>query len=223
MTAHSVNEMTDKLYPLFFNIQGQKVLIVGAGPVAGRKAKVLLDYGAKVSIVAPEAGNRVQELADQGLVKYTPRPFEPGDIDGAKLVFAATGFGQVNDEVASLSRKAGIPINIADGPAESDFHVPSVVDRSPLQIAISTGGAAPALARELRCELERRYPETLSGYVTLLGELRRGVQRSHPALVRDVSEALSVSKARTLWLDGDTDGARQALEEELRTILREGI
>src|SRR5438874_1778652 len=137
-------------YPVFLDLQDRPVLVVGAGKVALRKTKGLLDAGARVTVVAPEA------LPDfDGLpLRLVRRRFRPSDLNGAILVFAATNDRRVNHRIRLAARSRGIPANIADSAAECDFIVPARVQRGDVQIAISTGGKSPRISAELRQKLE---------------------------------------------------------------------
>ncbi len=137
-------------YPVFLDLRGKKVLVVGAGKVALRKVRGLIEAGARVSVVAPE----VQPAFDTLPVKIVRRRFRRSDVRGQALVFAATNDRRVNHAVAETAKGAGILANIADAPEECDFIVPARARRGPLQIAVSTGARSPRLAAELRRRIE---------------------------------------------------------------------
>jgi siroheme synthase-like protein len=138
-------------YPVFLDLAGRSVLVVGAGPVALRKTRGLLEAGARVTVVAPEWLPEFEPLA----VRLEQRRFRISDLDGAFLVFAATNDRRVNRRIGDGAKRRGIPVNVADRAAECDFIVPARVRRGRLQAAVSTGGANPRLAARLRRELER--------------------------------------------------------------------
>jgi precorrin-2 dehydrogenase len=134
-------------YPAFLRLDGVPVLVVGAGPVAARKVAGLAAAGASVRIVAPELAsdldrNQVDELHQ--------RPYEPGDLDGVRLVVTATGHADVDARVAADATAAGIWVNAADQPPDCTFILPAIARNGPLTIAVSTDGTSPALARRLR-------------------------------------------------------------------------
>jgi precorrin-2 dehydrogenase / sirohydrochlorin ferrochelatase len=137
-------------YPIFLELAGKPVLVVGAGRVALRKVKGLLEAGARVTVVAPRALAEFAELA----IARRRRAFRPADLDGASLVFAATNKRSVNRAVARRAKTLGIPVNVADARAECDFIVPARIARGNLQIAVSTGGRSPRIAAALRRKIE---------------------------------------------------------------------
>ena len=137
-------------YPIFLDLTNRRVVVIGGGKVALRKARGLVEAGARVTVVAPRFDSGFDGLP----IERSERPFEDRDIDQAALVFAATGDREVNRRAGEIARAAGIPANIADAPGECGFIVPSRIRRDNLQIAISTSGEDPALAAELRRKLE---------------------------------------------------------------------
>jgi len=144
-------------YPIFMNLQQQDCLVVGAGPVALRKIRLMLSAGAKITVVSPEMCEEMQtEFGDK--VTYYARKFEETDIHGYRLITAATNFPDVNELVSSLAQANNIPVNVVDQPELCSFITPSIIDRSPVLVAISTGGGAPVLARNLRTKLEAFIP-----------------------------------------------------------------
>ena len=143
-------------YPIFLDLRHQPILVVGAGKVALRKARGLLEAGARVTVVAPEWEREFDSLP----VRMVARRFRASDVAGAALVFAATDDRRTNHRVGIAARGKGIFANIADSAAECDFVVPARVIHGNLQIAVSTGGENPRLAAELRKRLEKmlRFP-----------------------------------------------------------------
>jgi uroporphyrin-III C-methyltransferase/precorrin-2 dehydrogenase/sirohydrochlorin ferrochelatase len=141
--------------------------VVGGGATAARKVGSLLRAGASVSVIAPELSEPLTRRAAAGEISYQARRFEPGDIEDNRLVVAATDDRHVNRQIGALAREQGIPVNVVDDPDACTFLLPSIVDRSPVIVAISTGKASPVLARLLRTRLESVIP---AGYGRL-GEL----------------------------------------------------
>ena len=139
-----------RYYPISLDIRGKPVLVAGAGKVALRKTCALLDAGALVTVVAPEADPAFAALP----VRWHSRPWEPSDIPGHLLVFAATDQREVNAHIAAEAKRLGIPANVADAPGECDFLVPARIDLVDAQIAISTEGRNPRRAVALRREIE---------------------------------------------------------------------
>jgi siroheme synthase-like protein len=137
-------------YPVFLDLQDRLVLVVGAGKVALRKTKGLLDAGARVSVVAPESLPEFDHLP----LRLVRRRFRPADLDGVLLVFAATDDRRVNHRIRLAAQSRGVLANIADSAADCDFIVPARVQRGDVQIAISTGGKSPRVSAELRRKLD---------------------------------------------------------------------
>jgi precorrin-2 dehydrogenase/sirohydrochlorin ferrochelatase len=161
-------------YPIFLDLVDKPVLVVGAGAVAERKVRALLPYGARVAVVAPEATAGIRALAADAsvLVSWQQRAFEPEDCQGVRLVFCATSSEEVNRAVYAAAQACGAWANVVDVPPLCDFYVPSLVSRGPLQVAVSTSGASPTVAKQVRRDLEQRYDESWSAYLELLGEVR---------------------------------------------------
>ena len=168
----SANAMTDPLYPLFANLRGRLVLVVGGGGVALRKIAALRCAGARVRVGAPELSAPVRALAEASAIEYFPGEFREDWLDGIWLAIAATDDHAVNQQVAAAGEKRRLFVNVVDDAELSSYQVPSVVRRGPLQIAISSAGAAPILARHLREKLEIQFDESLGTLTRLLAHHR---------------------------------------------------
>lgn len=153
-------------------------LIVGGGEVAARKLVWLQRAGAKVTLVAPE---RCEALTGRDDFRYLEAVFEPAHLEGQRLVIAATNRLAVNTAVAEACRARGIPVNVVDTPSLCSFIVPAVIDRSPLTISISTGGAAPVLATRLRAQIEALVPADSGALTAFMGAQRAAVKARHPS------------------------------------------
>jgi siroheme synthase-like protein len=158
---------------MFFKLEGRRCVVVGAGTIALQKLGSLLDSGADVRIVAPQASAAIQELARSGHVRWTQAEFVPAHLDGALLVIAATGDAEVNEQVFRAARERGALCNSVDDPGHCDFFYPAVVRRGDLQIAISTAGKSPALAQRIRRELEEQFDSSYAGWLEWLGLVRQ--------------------------------------------------
>src|SRR4029079_11307501 len=143
-----------RYFPLFLDLAGKPVLLVGGGEVAARKYSLLAEAGAVVTVVAPVLGAELAEALKNGALTHRAREFAPPDIEGAWLVVAATNDRAVNAAVAAAANAARIPCNVVDDRELSSFIMPAIIDRSPVQIAVSTGGMSPVLARLIRERLE---------------------------------------------------------------------
>jgi precorrin-2 dehydrogenase / sirohydrochlorin ferrochelatase len=143
-----------KYYPISLNLKGRRVLVVGAGDVALQKLGRLLACQARVHVVAPAAIPKIQKLARDARIRWSRRAYKAVDLKGASLVIAATDDSALQKTIAAAARVRKIWVNVVDVPPLCDFIAPAVVTRGDIQIAISTGGAAPALAKHLRRKLE---------------------------------------------------------------------
>jgi precorrin-2 dehydrogenase/sirohydrochlorin ferrochelatase len=159
-------------YPIFVEMQGRAVLLVGGGRVALEKIGKLVEAGARVTVIAPTLGDEVRTFVENGQAVWKQRPFATGDAAGFDMVMVATDDGAVNRTVANEARAAGIWVNAADDLANCDFILPSLAARGQIAIAVSTGGTSPALARWLR----GRMKEFLSEEVERLGDLLADVR-----------------------------------------------
>jgi len=168
------------LLPIFVNVAGQPCLVVGGGPVAARKLRTLRRGGAAVTLVAPELDRRLAGELESLEVTYLARTFQDHDIDGMILVVAATDSQTLNAHIATLARARGIQVNVVNQPQRGSFMFPSVIDRDPVTIAISTGGRSPALARWLRDHLATMIPDRFGDLARLMGRYRDAVKRQFP-------------------------------------------
>lgn len=166
------------LYPILLNLKDRRVVIVGGGEVALRKLKDLLDAGARIALVAPEIHEEIQKLAEANKqsISLLKREYRRGDLDGAALAFGATNSTGVNAAVFAEARERGVFINAADDPPNCSFYLPSWSRRGDFILAVSTSGASPALAAQLRRELERHVPADIADMLDALRESRRLLQ-----------------------------------------------
>jgi len=164
---------TMNLFPIFLKLAGRRCLVVGAGQVGEAKIEGLLRAGAEVRVVAPRATHMVRGWAGNGKIRWEARRFRPADLNGVFLVVAATSSPELHEEIFQLARRRGVLCNIVDDTARCDFYYPAVVRRGQLQIAISTGGRSPALAQQLKKELEKRFGPECEQWVEQLGEVRQ--------------------------------------------------
>ncbi|MGU5846972.1 siroheme synthase CysG [Aeromonas hydrophila] len=162
--------------PIFCRLDNKPVLLVGGGEVAERKARLLLDAGAQLTVVAPELDPELAELAANGSIEWLAGEFAPAQLTGKWLVVAATDRREVNALVYQSANQARIFANVVDDPKRSSFIMPSIIDRSPLMVAISSGGKAPVLARLLREKLEAMLPQHLGAVAAFAGSLRERVK-----------------------------------------------
>lgn len=177
--------------PAFVRMEGALAICVGAGRCAERKVRTLLSYGAQVVAIAPEATAGMRGLAQQGAITWLPRSYQQGDLGNGycgtdanglpvRMVLCATSDSQLNAQVAKDAHRLGLLANVVDDPQSCDVELPSTLRRGDFQVAVSTGGTAPGLAREVRRGLESSFPEWFGDYVRLVGQVRALVQERIP-------------------------------------------
>jgi uroporphyrin-III C-methyltransferase/precorrin-2 dehydrogenase/sirohydrochlorin ferrochelatase len=162
--------------PVFLKLAGQKCLVVGGGEVAARKVGTLLRSGGRVTVLSPELGDGLAGLAAEGRIDHLPKTFEPSDLADFRLAVSATDRREVNEAVAGAARQRGIPVNVVDCPELCSFIFPAIIDRSPIVIAVSTGGASPILARQVRARLEGALPAAYGKLAGLAEKFRQRVK-----------------------------------------------
>lgn len=164
------------LFPLFLKLDSRPCLVVGAGPIAEGKIEGLLETGAKIRVVAPEATEKVRDWSQSKKIDWHQRPFQPSDLDNMFLVVASTNSTQLHEQILAEAQKRQVLCNIVDVPHLCDFYYPAVVRRGPLQIAISTSGQSPALAQRLRKDLEIQFGPEYEQWLAHLGQARDALQ-----------------------------------------------
>jgi siroheme synthase-like protein len=189
-------------YPVFLEMKDRPCVVVGGGGVAERKVEGLLAAGARVTVVSPELTAALAALKEEGRLQHVARPYREGDLEGYEVAVVATDDGSVNADVAREGRQRSVWVNAVDDPPNCDFILPSVVRRGDVVIAVSTGGASPALARRLREELEAFLEEESASLAGLLQDVRQEL-RARGAVV-------------------DTETWQRAIDGRLRALLAQG-
>ena len=212
--------------PVLLDIRAQPCLVVGGGEVAARKAALLLRSGGSVTVVAPVLHAAFAESLAAGKITHRRAAFSAEDVADYAVIIAATDDDEVNRKVAAAARARRIPVNVADQPALCTFILPSIIDRSPVIVAVSTGGASPVLARLLRARLETMIPASYGRLATLVGSFRAQVQaRFKPAERRRFWERVLQGPIAELIFSGRDQDAREALQQAMegaRLTLRGG-
>lgn len=208
-----------RFFPVFLNLKGRRCLVVGGGEVAANKLQSLLEAEAEATLVAPEATAEIAVLEEQGRISRQAREFIPEDLAGCALVIAATDDEQTNRRVAEAATARNIPVNVVDNPQLCGFIMPSVIDRGPVQVAVSTGGAAPVLARLLRARLETLIPAAYGRLATLLRDFRERVKARIPQIRerRRFWEDIAQGPVAEMVFAGQDEAAARALEQALET------
>ncbi|MCS5591366.1 MAG: siroheme synthase CysG [Gammaproteobacteria bacterium] len=203
--------------PIFFKISQKQCLVVGGGDIALRKINLLLKSGATTECIAPSFCQALLEFSDNDSLTLVEKSFEQGDIKQQSLVISATDDEALNAEVSRLAHAANIPVNVVDAPDLSSFIMPSIVDRSPLVIAISSGGKAPVLARIVRAKLETMIPSAYGMLADIAGEYRQKVKNKF-SNIKDRrifwESTLSGNVAEKVFT-GRVDEAKADLEQQL--------
>ena len=166
--------------PLFHKLQGGRVLVVGGGEIALRKARLLADAGAALRVVAPDVDGQLAALAREGGGEVLVRGYQAADLVGCRLVIAATDDPGLNAQVSADAQALSLPVNVVDAPALCTVIFPAIVDRSPLVIAVSSGGDAPVLARLIRAKLEAWIPSAYGELAGLAARFRHKVKTLYP-------------------------------------------
>ena len=203
--------------PIFMKLAGRPALVVGGGGVAARKGGLLRRAGAEITVVAPELCEELAQLAQEEGIRFLRREFQDGDVSDVALIIAATDDRSVNQKVYDLAQDRHIPVNVVDSPDQCSFIMPSIIDRSPVQIAVSTGGSSPVLARLLRAKLESFVPAAYGRLAALVDEYRQRVKDRFPDpdQRRYFWEAVLQGRIAELLFAGREDEARGALEEAI--------
>ena len=213
------------LLPIFLNIKKQKCVVVGGGEVAFRKASLLLRAGANLTIITVSVEEQLRQLCSQHDATVIEKAFEKSDLEGSTLVVAATDDTQVNERVSVAATSLSIPVNVVDQPHLCSFIMPSIVDRSPIVIAISSGGSSPVLTRKLKELNETMIPGRIDKLAELLGSYRGRVK----AGIEDFSgrlrfwESVLDSEIPELVYSGQDDKAREALDARLAEPICERV
>ncbi len=203
------------MYPLFVKLDNERVVVVGAGKVATRKIATLLCYSSQVCVVAPEATDEVCQWAKKSEIEYYERCFEESDLDNALLVIAATSDTNVNTAIYKAAKARSMLVNIVDVPHLCNCFIPSIMQRGKLQIAVSTSGASPTLAKQIRQKLEQEYPSWWSDYIELMAEVRLMVKKRLPESIEvrsKIFESLTVPAIRKGFEEGHPLNAEEVYE-----------
>lgn len=203
--------------PVFLKLKGRPCAVIGGGEVALRKTTMLRKAGAEVSVISPELCEPLAELKRRGHIQYVESVFSESHLEGMSLVIAATDDEAVNTAVAEAAKRLNIPVNVVDAPELCSFIMPSIVDRSPIVIAISSGGVAPVLARLVRAKIETMIPASYGRLAALAADFRERVkQRFATTQQRRIFwEEVFQGPIAEQVMSGREDVARRALEVAL--------
>ncbi|MBC8200005.1 MAG: bifunctional precorrin-2 dehydrogenase/sirohydrochlorin ferrochelatase [Desulfobacteraceae bacterium] len=181
-----------RYYPVNLDVLNRKCLVVGGGSVGTRKVITLLDCGAKVTLVSPDATKKLLELAGNGSITWEKRSYLVSDLDTMFLVIGATNDEELNRQISTDAEKINLLCNIADRPDVCNFILPSIVNRGDLVISISTSGKSPAFAKTLRKELEKQFGVEYAEFLRLMGAIRKKLlsEKHEPGAHKHIFERL---------------------------------
>jgi len=168
---------TMEYYPVFMNVTARRCVVVGGGEVAARKVESLVEAGADVTVVSPEAVDAIAVLTGAGRIQWLRRPYRTGDLRGAFLAYAATDDDELHAAIAADAKDAAVLLNVVDRPQWCDFIVPSIARRGDLVVAVSTSGRSPAMARRIRQDIESMLTAEYEAAIALFDRLRRHLVR----------------------------------------------
>ena len=204
-------------YPIFIELEGKTVLVVGGGNVAQRKTETLLKFGASIRIVSRELTQKLKKLVESKEIRHIGEEFKDEHLNGALLVIAATDDKLLNQKISESARVKNLLINAVDQPSDCNFIVPSIINRGDLLIAISTSGKSPALAKRIRKDLEGQFGSEYEVFLTLMGRLRTEIlslglsQKENSRIFNEIVESdILKSMAQDDW---------EGVESALRCIL----
>jgi precorrin-2 dehydrogenase len=204
-----------KYFPVYVELRERPCVIIGGGAVAERKALSLLEAGADVTIVSPTLTPKLHDLSESGKITHRQKDYDEKDLSGEFLVVAATDSPEVNTRVARECKKRHVLVNVTVPPEESNFIVPSVVERGDLLIAISTSGASPTLSKKIRRELEEKYGPEYDLYLKKLSTIRKRIITEVPDAARrkQVFQLIVDSDVLDLLRQGKTHEAEHRMME----------
>lgn len=206
-----------RYFPIFLDVDNRDVLVVGGGEKALQKLRLLAKTTARLRLLAEEVSEGIVELDSEHPLTIVRRSFVETDVEGAAMVFAASDDPALDLAVAAAARKRGLPVNVVDGPADSNFIMPAIVDRDPVVVAIGTEGAAPILAREIKARIESWLPAQFGRVARTAQTLRQRIQETiaDPTVRRRTWEALLQGKWRELVLADDASAADHEFSRQL--------
>ncbi len=206
-------------YPVFLNIKGKKCVVVGGGQVALRKVRALLEHRANVEVISPDLCPELIKLAEDEQIRVSRRWYQAGDLQKAFVTIAATDDSDINLKIAAEARSKAVLINVVDDAENSDFILPSYMRRGDVAIAVSTGGASPALARKIRTRLEKDFGDEYASLAVLINEVRSEIKRQGIEVDGDAwQEALELDLLSDLVRMGNKEKAREVLLHNLKRL-----
>lgn len=203
-------------FPLFLQLEGRPVIVLGGGAVAERKVGGLLQAGAQVTVVAPQLTKNLAAWAGARRIKHRRRRYRPGDLTGFILAFAATDDESTNAQIAQEAEEHNLLVNVADRPQLCSFILPSVLSRGDLVVAVSTSGKSPALAKKIREDLEAYFGPEYEEYLQLIARVRKRALAEIPDESRRQNLFQTLFESDLLkWLQEGEQGKAQNFIEQV--------
>lgn len=202
-------------YPVFLNLAGKRCVIIGGGTIAQGKIGGLLQAGCEIIVISPDATPGIRQAAQRGDITWLERTYQPGDLEGAFIGVAATNVWHVNREIYEEAERLGVLLNVVDDPDLCSFIAPSIVKREPVTLAISTGGASPALARKLRETLANAEALEWADLADVLAQARRAVKEKRAVIDPERWQCCITRDLLNMVQDGRTDEALEILLSQL--------
>lgn len=203
-------------FPAFVKVANRKVVVIGGGEAAAGKLRLLCRTEARITVIASNLCADIRQMRDTGLITHEGRPFTPGMLDGAVMVFDGGGDDLVTQEVEVAAKARNIPVNVVDQTDRCDFITPAILDRAPVMVAICTGGSAPALARILRQRLEAAIPTSIGS----LAAIARNTREMVSCLLPDGRRR---NQFWTYFFNGNRDGLQFSGAQEPRWAVMDAI
>ena len=169
-------------YPVYLNLAGKRCVILGGGTIAQGKLAALRDAGASITVISPQSTDGIKRAAQRGHITLLEREYRPGDLEGAFIAVAATNVWHVNRQIYEEAEERGVLLNVVDDPDQCTFIAPSIVRRDPITLAISTGGASPALARKMRETLTEARVLQWADLANVLAQARRVIKEKRTVI-----------------------------------------
>ena len=204
-----------RYYPVFLDIAGKPVVVIGGGNIAHVKVVGLLKAGAEVTVVSPELNDEMAALSAQGRFRHFERDYEPGDLEGYTLAFVATDDRSVNSTVADEGKARKVWVNAVDDPPYCDFIMPGIAQKGDLIIAISTSGRSPAMARKMREEIEEFLTDDWAAMLELAAEVRTELREQGKLIDADIWNKALDAELKKLLAEGKQAEAKERLLRSL--------
>ena len=202
-------------YPVYLNLAGKRCVILGGGTIAQGKLAALRDAGAKITVISPQSTDGIKRAAQRGHVTLLQREYQPGDLAGAFIAVAATNVWHVNRQIYEEAEERGVLLNVVDDPDQCTFIAPSIVRRDPITLAISTGGASPALARKMRETLSEARVLQWADLADVLAQARRVIKENRTVIDPTRWQCVITEDLLEMARDGREEEAVQTVLDQL--------